>query len=160
MWFCGSEMTAAWFCDTCTTVKPWKVMTVSDTAGRDDRAFSQTPEGMRTFLHTSTHALVRARPPVAEREARIASRFREQLRHATMIDKTNLSGRDLLANPVRGDLVHAQGKTDISASSNQRAKAASRSLRPSLRSPYPPCQRESCYVPPETSKPFTHQRPR
>lgn len=27
-----------------------------------------------------------------------------------MIDETNLSGRDLLANPVRGDLVHAQGK--------------------------------------------------
>ena len=34
MWFCGSEMTAAWFCDTCTTVKPWKVMTVSDTANQ------------------------------------------------------------------------------------------------------------------------------
>jgi len=68
-------------------------------------------------------ALVRARPPVAERETRIASRFREQLWQATMIDETNLSGRDLLANPVRGDLIHEQGKRAISVSSNQRAKA-------------------------------------
>jgi hypothetical protein len=118
-------------------VKPWKEMTVSDTANQVPRRFSWAQMACETALRTSTRPLVRARPPVAEWETWIASRFGEQLGHATMIDKTNLSRRDFLANPVRGDLIHAQRKNSQISPSNQRATAASRALRPSLESQLP-----------------------
>ena len=40
-WFCGSETTAAWFCDTCTTVNPLNSITVSDTM--IERQFTSAP---------------------------------------------------------------------------------------------------------------------
>ena len=54
-----------------------------------------------------------------------------------MIDETNMSRRDFLANPVRGDLIHAQRKNSHISPSDQRANAESQALRPSLRSQLP-----------------------
>jgi hypothetical protein len=53
---------------------------------------------------TSPCPLVRTRPPIAERETRIPSRFREQLWQSTMINESNLPRRYLLAYPVCRDL--------------------------------------------------------
>lgn len=113
-------------------------MTVSDTADQENRGTSVgLPKVGEKGPLTSLRALVRARPPIAEGETRISSRFREHLGHATMIDETNLSRRDFLANPVRGDLIHAQRKNGHISPSDQRANAESRALRPSLQSHSP-----------------------
>jgi hypothetical protein len=54
---------------------------------------------------TSTRPVERPRPPVAERESRIASRLREELGQATMIDEPNPPRRKFLAYPVGRDLM-------------------------------------------------------
>jgi hypothetical protein len=58
-----------------------------------------------------------------------------------MVDETNLSRRDFLANPVRGDLIHAQRKNSQISPSDQRAKAESRALRPRYGHNHPPYQK-------------------
>jgi hypothetical protein len=73
-----------------------------------------------------------------------------------MIDETDMSRRDFLANPVRGDLIHAQRKNSHISTSDQRAKAESRALRLSLlsRSPtlseiillYPACNQNAAFT--------------
>jgi hypothetical protein len=59
---------------------------------------------------TSTCPVVSTRPPVAEWETWVASRFCEQLRQATMIDESDLSRGDLLAYPVRRVLRYVRRK--------------------------------------------------
>jgi hypothetical protein len=104
-------MTAAWFWDTCTTVKPWKVMVVSDTEDPDTTVLSdRLQQDLNTVPLTSTRPFVCAGPPIAEGEPWIASRFRKQLGNATMVYKTDLAWRNLLAHPVRGNLAHRKSR--------------------------------------------------
>ena len=75
-------------------------MTVSDTADPSTRISTSSRNGSTAPL-TSTRPDVGTCPPIAVWEAWIASRFREHLRHATMVDESNLARRDLLANRFR-----------------------------------------------------------
>ena len=82
----------------------------SDTADKDSLDSLQSgSEDFQTAPLTATRALVRACPPVTERETQIVSWFRKQFWHTALIHETDLSWRDLLAYPGYG-LLHTQSK--------------------------------------------------